>query len=78
MRPIRYQNRCPDDVKGELNVIERDPDGLPILPPEETFCAYTQEHLMLKQQAHGKSVPLSLRKLAAGSHIVHADTPAVA
>ena len=34
-----------------------------------------QEHLMLKQQAHGKSVPLSLRKLAAGSHVVHADTP---
>ncbi len=34
-----------------------------------------QGHLVLEQQAHGREVTLSLRKLAAGSYIVHADTP---
>ena len=34
-----------------------------------------QGHMVLEQQAHGREATLSLRKLAAGSYIVHADTP---
>ena len=129
LRPIQYQNRCYDDDGNETYVFESNPDGLPILPPEETFCWFTQGmlpiiqpkgylsvpqsmeesdgitsrlvpnpahdevtltaesaitrvavydmqgHLVLEQQAHGREATLSLRKLAAGSYIVHADTP---
>jgi len=70
-------------------VDEVETDGLSLVPnpahAEVTLSAETdithvalydmQGHLVLEKQTHGHTVTLSLRTLAAGSYIVHADTP---
>lgn len=46
---VQYQLSCYDEDGNYIEVRESDPDGLPVLPPEETYCVLTQGMLPIIQ-----------------------------